>query len=73
MQRLENCLPLTKGYLKNLTEEEKKDFRGFARKAYNLERYGMFEYLRRITPPGTTGLLSNIISLNPSQYLSIDF
>ena len=73
MQQLANSLQLDKGFFKNPTAEDQRAFRGLARIAKILNRFDVFEYLRRNAPAGTTGLLFNIISLNPSQYLSIDF
>ena len=71
MQQLENSLRLDLGFFKN--SKHRGSIRGLARKAKNLKRKDIFYYLREITPPGTTGFLSNIISLNPSQYLYINF
>ena len=73
IQQLENSLQLHQGFFKNPTREDKRAIRVLARKAKNLKRFDVFSYLKEITPRGTTGLLFNIISFNPSQYLSIDF
>ena len=73
IQQLENSLQLDQGFFKNPTREDKRAIRVLARKAKNLKRLDVFNYLKMITPLGTTGLLFNIISFNPSQYLSIDF
>ena len=73
IQQLKNSLQLDQGFFKNPTREDKRAIRVLARKAKNLKRSDVFNYLKEITPLGTTGLLFNIISLNPSQYLSIDF
>ena len=73
IQQLKNSLQLDQGFFKNPTREDKRAIRVLARKAKNLKRLDVFSYLKKITPPGTTGLLFNIISFNPSQYLSIDF
>ena len=73
IQQLKNSLQLDQGFFKNPTREDERAIRVFARKAKNLKRFDVFSYLKEITPSGTTGLLFNIISFNPSQYLSIDF
>ena len=73
IQQLKNSLQLDQGFFKNPTREDKRAIRVLARKAKNLKRFDVFSYLKMITPPGTTGLLFNIISFNPSQNLSIDF
>ena len=73
IQQLKNSLKLDQGFFKNPTREDKRAIRVLARKAKNLKRFDVFSYLKEITPLGTTGLLFNIISFNPSQYLSIDF
>ena len=73
IQQLKNSLQLDQGFFKNPTREDKRAIRVLARKAKNLKRFDVFSYLKEITPPGTTGLLFNVISFNPSQYLSIDF
>ena len=73
IQQLKNSLQLDQGFFKNPTREDKRAIRVLARKAKNLKRFDVFSYLKEITPPGTTGLLFNIISSNPSQYLSMDF
>ena len=73
IQQLKNPLQLDQGFFKNPTTGNKRAIRVLARKAKNLKRFDVFKYLREITPPGTTGLLFNIISLNPSQYFSINF
>ena len=73
IQQLKNSLQLDQGFFKNPTREDKRAIRVLARKAKNLKRFDVFSYLKKITRPGTTGLLFNIISFNPSQYLSIDF
>ena len=73
IQQLKNSLQLDQGFFKNPTREDKRAIRVLARKAKNLKRFDVFNYLKEITPRGTTGLLCNIISFNPSQYLSIDF
>ena len=73
IQQLENSLQLDQGFFENPTKEDKRAIRVLARKAKNLKRLDVFNYLKMITPRGTTGLLFNIISFNPSQYLSIDF
>ena len=73
IQQLKNSLQLDQGFFKNPTREDKRAIRVLARKAKNLKRFDVFSYLKEITPRGTTGLLFNIISFNPSQYLSIDF
>ena len=70
---MKNSLCLDQDFFKNKTTEGKRAVRGFARKIKNVMRLDVFKYLRDITPPGTTGLLFNIISLNPSQYLYIIF
>ena len=70
---MKNSLCLDQDFFKNTTTETKRAIRGLARKVKNLIRLDVFKYLRDITPPGTTGLLFNIISLNPSQYLYIIF
>ena len=72
IQQLKNSLQLDQDFFKNPTRGD-KSIRVLARKAKNLKRFDVFGYLQEITPPGTTGLLFNIISFNPSQYLSIDF
>ena len=69
IQQLKNSLQLVQGFFENPTTEDKRAIRILARKAKNLKRFDVFRYLREITPPGTTGLFFNIISLNPSQYL----
>ena len=73
IQQLKNSLQLDQGFFENPTRKGKRAIRVLARKAKNLKRSDVFNYLREITPLGTTGLLFNIISFNPSQYLSIDF
>ena len=73
IQQLKNPLQLDQGFFKNPTTGNKRAIRVLARKAKNLKRFDVFNYLKEITPRGTTGLLFNIISFNPSQYLSIDF
>ena len=73
IQQLKNSLQLDQGFFKNPTREDKTAIRILARKAKNLKGFDVFNYLKEITPPGTTGLLFNIISFNPSQNLSIDF
>ena len=73
IQLLEKFLPSGEDYFRNPTSENKTSIRGLARKAKNLKRLDVFKHLREITPRGTTGLLFNVISLNPFQYLSIDF
>ena len=73
IQQLKNSLQLDQGFFKNPTREDKRAIRVLARKAKNLKRFDVFNHLKEITPRGTTGLLFNIISFNPSQYLSIDF
>ena len=73
IQQLKNSLQLDQGFFKNPTREDKRAIRVLARKAKNLKRFHVYSYLKAITPRGTTGLLFNIISFNPSQYLSIDF
>ena len=73
IQQLKNSLQLDQGFFKNPTREGKRAIRVLARKAKNLKRSDVFNYLREITPLGTTGLLFNIISFNPCEYLSIDF
>ena len=73
IKQLEHSLRLDQGFFKNPTREDKRAIRGLARKAKNFRRFDVYYNLRKITPPGTTGLLFNIISLNPSQYLSMDF
>ena len=73
IQQLKNSLQLDQGFFENPTREDKRAIRVLARKAKNLKRFDVFSYLKEITPRGTTGLLFNIISFNPSQYLSIDF
>ena len=70
---MKNSLCLDQDFFKNKTTEGKRAVRGLARKIKNVMRLDVFKYLRDITPPGTTGLLFNIISLNPSQYLYIIF
>ena len=67
IQQLENFLQLDQGFFKNPTIEGKRAIRYLARKATNFKRFDVFDYLRKITPPGTTGLLFDVISLNPSQ------
>ena len=67
IQQLENSLRLDQGFFKNPTIEGKRAIRYLARKAKNFKRFNVFNYLRKITPPGTTGLLFDIISSNPSQ------
>ena len=73
IQQLKNSLQLDQGFFKNPTIKDKLAIRVLARRAKNLKRFDVFSYLKEITPRGTTGLLFNIISFNPSQYLSIDF
>ena len=73
IQEMKNSLCLDHDFSKNKTTEGKRAIRGLARKVKNLMRLDVFKFLRDITPPGTTGLLFNIISLNPSQYLYIIF
>ena len=73
IQQLKNSLQLDQGFFKNPTRENKRAIRVLARKAKNLKRLDVFRYLKTITPRGTTGLLFNIFSFNPCQYLSIDF
>ena len=73
IQQLKNSLQLDQDFFENSTREDKRAIRVLARKAKNLKRLDVFSYLKKITPPGTTGMLFNIISFNPSQYLSIDF
>ena len=73
IKQLENSLQLDQGFFKNPTREDKRAIRGLARKAKNFRRFDVFYNLRKIPPPGTIGLLFNIISLTPSRYLSIDF
>ena len=73
IQQLKNSLQLDQGFFENPTRLDKRAIRVLARKAKNLKRSDVFNYLKEITPRGTTGLLFNIISFNPSQYLSIDF
>ena len=71
--RCAEALQLDQGFFENPTRLDKRAIRVLARKANNLKRSDVFNYLKEITPRGTTGLLFNIISFNPSQYLSIDF
>ena len=73
IQEMKNSLCLDQDFFENKTTEGKRAVRGLARKIKNVMRLDVFKYLRDITPPGTTGLLFNIISLNPSQYLYIIF
>ena len=73
IQLLEKFLHSGEDYFRKPTSQNKKSIRGLARKAKNLKRLDVFKHLREITPRGTTGLLFNVISLNPFQYLSIDF
>ena len=73
IQQSKNSLQLDQGFFKNPIRKDKIAIRVLARKAKNLKRFDVFSYLKEITPQGTTGLLFNIISFNPSQYLSIDF
>ena len=73
MQQLEKFLHSGEDYFRKPTSKDKSSIRVLARKAKNLKRLDVYSYVREITPPGTTGLLFNIISLNPSQYLFIDF
>ena len=68
IQQLKNSLQLDQGFFENPTREDKRAIRVLARKAKNLKRFDVFSYLKEITPLGTTGLLFNIISFNPSQY-----
>ena len=62
-----------KNPLQNPSRWDPTAIRVLARKAKNLKRFDVLSHLKEITPRGTTGLLFNIISFNPSQYLSIDF
>ena len=67
IQELENSLQLDQDFFKNPTTENKRAIRGLARKATNLKRTDVFNYLRKITPVGATGLLFSTIFLNPSE------
>ncbi|CAH3157800.1 unnamed protein product [Pocillopora meandrina] len=57
IQQLKNSLQLDQGFFKNPTREDKRAIRVLARKAKNLKRFDVFNYLKMITPPGTTGPL----------------
>ena len=73
IQQLVMSLQLDQDFFKNPTTMDKRTIRFLARKAKSLKRFDVFEYLNAIVPRGTKGLLLNIISLYPTQYLSIDF
>ena len=73
IQLLEKFLHSGEDYFRNPTSENKTSIRALARKAKNLTRSDVFKQLRELTPRGTKVLLFNVISLNPFQYLSIDF
>ena len=55
-------LEKSEDYFRKPTPKDKTYIRVLARKAKNLKRTDVFYHLREITPPGTTGLLFNIIS-----------
>ena len=55
IKQLEHSLKLDQGFFKNPTREDKRAIRVLARKAKNLKRFDVFNYLKMITPPGTTG------------------
>ena len=73
IEQLVMSLQLDQDFFKNPTPMDKRTIRFLARKAKSLKRFDVFEYLNAIVPRGTKGLLLNIISLYPTQYLSIDF
>ena len=57
---------LDQGFFRNPTADEETAIRTLGRKAKNLNRMDVFHHLRKITPPGTTGFLFDIIFFNLS-------
>lgn len=55
IEQLRNSLQLDEDYFRKPTSKDKTAIRALARKAKNLMRVDVFDYLRKITPTGTTG------------------